>query len=101
MAGSTTIERVRRPEVGGRSDETTEPPWNVILHNDWNNDMVRVVYVLKKYIPGMTVKKATKIMWTAHTKGRAVAKSCHRELAELYEERLKAKGLTASVEKAG
>jgi hypothetical protein len=34
----------------------------------------------------------------AHTKDRAVAKTCHKELAELYEERLREKGLTVSVE---
>ena len=70
----------------------------MILHNDWVNGMGRVVYVLKKVIPGMTVKRAAKIMWTAHTEGRAIAKSCHKELAELYEERLKTKGPTASIE---
>ena len=32
------------------------------------------------------------------TNGRAVAKTCHRELAELYEERLRAKGRTVFVE---
>ena len=68
------------------------------MHNDFRNGMGRVVYVLRKVIPGMTVKKAVKVMWTAHTEGKAVVKSCHRELAELYEERLRAKGLTASVE---
>ena len=31
-------------------------------------------------------------------KGRAVAKTCHKELAELYEERLRTKGLTVSIE---
>ncbi len=87
---------VQKPEV--REKVRPEPPWNVILHNDWVNDMVRVVYVLKKCIPGMTVKKATKVMWTAHTQGKAVVKQCHKELAELYEERLKARGLTASIE---
>ena len=46
------------------------------------------------------MKKATGITWEAHTKGRAVAKSCHRELAELYKERLQATGLTVSVEPA-
>ena len=55
-----------------------------------------VVYALVRTIPGTSVKKATKIMWEAHTKGKAVAKSCHRELAELYEERLRAKGLTVT-----
>jgi ATP-dependent Clp protease adaptor protein ClpS len=39
-------------------------------------------------------------MWTAHTEGKAVAKSCHKELAELYRERLRGKGLTASIEPA-
>ena len=73
-------------------------PWNVILHNDWENSMPRVVVILKKVIPGMTLKKATKIMWDAHTAGKAVVKSCHKELAELYEERLLAKGLTVSIE---
>ncbi len=62
--------------------------------------MVRVVIVLKKVIPGMTLKKATAIMYTAHSCGKALVKSCHKELAELYEERLLAKGLTVSIEPA-
>ncbi len=43
----------------------------------------------------------SRLTWEAHTKGRAVAKTCHRELAELYEERLRAKGLIVSVEPVG
>jgi ATP-dependent Clp protease adaptor protein ClpS len=78
----------------------TEPPWNVILHNDWENSVTRVVWVLVKVIPGMTIKRATKVIWEAHTKGRAVARSCYKELAELYEERLRAKRLTVSLEPA-
>jgi ATP-dependent Clp protease adaptor protein ClpS len=62
--------------------------------------MVRVVILLKKVIPGMTLKKATAIMYQAHTRGQALVKSCHKELAELYEERLLAKGLTVSIEPA-
>ena len=73
-------------------------PWNVILHNDWDNSMPQVVVILKKVIPGMTLKKATRIMWEAHTTGKAVVKSCHKELAELYQERLLAKNLTVSIE---
>jgi ATP-dependent Clp protease adaptor protein ClpS len=83
-----------------RGVNQTEPPWDVVLHNDWDNSVTRVVWVLRKIIPGMTVKKATGIMWEAHSKGRAVAKSCHKELAEHYEERLRAKGLTVSGEPA-
>lgn len=87
---------VQKPEI--RERVRPEPPWNVILHNDWVNGMGKVVYVLKKVIPGMSIKKATKLMLTAHTQGKAVVKQCHKELAEMYEERLKAKGLTASIE---
>ena len=80
--------------------ERTEPPWNLVLHNDWENSMPRVVLILKRVIPGMTIKKATKIMYEAHSNGQAVVKSCHKELAELYQERLLERGLTATIEPA-
>ena len=89
----------KSPKIRTGEATVTEPPWNVILHNSWH-PVSWVVYVLRKVIPGMTLKKAVRLMWTAHTTGRVVVKSCHRELAEMYEERLKAKGLTASIEKA-
>lgn len=84
-----------------RNKAKPELPWNVLLHNDWNNSMPRVVIVLKKVVPGMTIKKATRIMWEAHSKGQAVVKSCHKELAELYMERLQQENLTVSIEPAG
>ena len=96
---SPTRTKASEPSIISGPDEATEPPYNVILHNSWH-PMTYVVYVLKKSIPGITIKKATKIMLSAHMEGRAVAKSCHKELAELYEERLKAKRLTATVEPA-
>jgi ATP-dependent Clp protease adaptor protein ClpS len=94
--------KIKREE-GTRTGIKARPdlPWNVILHNDWDNSMPQVVVILKKVIPGMTLKKATKIMWEAHTTGKALVKSCHKELAELYEERLLAEGLTVSIEPAG
>ena len=94
--------KIRRAE-GTRTGNEAKPdlPWNVILHNDWDNSMPQVVVILKKVIPGMTLKKASKIMWEAHTMGKALVKSCHKELAELYEERLIAEGLTVSIEPAG
>ena len=95
---ATEVDKARRTRTGRRA--RTEPPWNVVLHNDWENSMPRVVWVLVGAIPGMTVTRATGVMWEAHTKGQAVAKVCHKELAELYEERLRAKGLTASIEPA-
>ena len=96
MSTLTGSQTVQKPEV--RRKARPEPPWNVILHNDWVNGMGRVIYVLRRCIPGMTLKKATRIMWTAHTEGQAVVKQCHKELAELYEERLRAKKLTVSIE---
>ncbi len=96
---STKIKRAEGAQT--RIKVKPETPWNVILHNDWENSMPRVMVVLKKVIPDMTLKRAAKIMWEAHSKGRAVVKSCHRELAELYEERLRQEGLTVSIEKAG
>jgi ATP-dependent Clp protease adaptor protein ClpS len=91
--------RYRRAKTGRKT--SSEPPWNVVLHNDWDNSMVRVVVVLKKVIPGMTVGRATSIMYEAHSRGRAVVKRCHRELAELYQEKLEGEGLSATAEPAG
>ncbi len=93
---ATKIKRAEDTHTGIKIEP--DLPWNVILHNDWENSMPRVVVILKKVIPGMTLKKATKIMWEAHTTGKALVKSCHKELAELYEEQLLAKGLSVSIE---
>ncbi len=96
---ATKVKRAESTRIAIRAKPSL--PWNVILHNDWENSMPRVVVILKKVIPGMTLKKATKIMWEAHTTGKAVVKSCHKELAELYKEQLLAKGLTVSIEPVG
>ncbi len=96
-----TATKIKKEEqTRTRKKTRRELPWNVILHNDWDNSMPRVVIILKKVVPGMTLAKATKIMYEAHSTGQALVKSCHKELAELYEERLQAEGLTASIEPA-
>lgn len=77
---------------------TTEPPYKVILHNDDYTPMDHVVKALRKVIPRMNLKRAVSIMLEAHTKGKAVATKCHKELAELYQEGLKAEGLIATIE---
>ena len=94
---ATKTEKAQGPRTGKKA--RPEPPWNVVLHND-RNPINRVVYRLWRTIPGMTVKRATRVTWEAHTKGRAVAKRCHKELAVLYEERLRGKGLSVSIEPA-
>ena len=95
---ATKIKKDKETRTGNTAK--SEPPWSVILHNDWANSMPRVVIILKKVIPGMTLKKATKIMYEAHSTGQAVVKSCHKELAELYQERLQEEALTVSIEPA-
>ncbi len=99
MSLSMTMTKIKKEERTRTGNKTKrELPWNVILHNDWDNSMPRVVIILKKVIPGMTIAKATRIMIEAHTSGQALVKSCHKELAELYEERLQGEGLAASIE---
>ena len=95
---ATKIKKDERTRTGNKAK--SEPPWSVILHNDWENSMPRVVVILKKVIPGMTLKKAMKIMWGAHTTGQAMVKSRHKELAELYREQLKKEALNVSIEPA-
>ena len=95
---ATKIKRSERTQTGNKTKR--ELPWNVILHNDWENSMPRVVIILKKILPGMTLAKATRIMYEAHSTGQAVVKSCHKELAELYQEQLQSEGLTVSIERA-
>ncbi len=77
---------------------THEPPYRVILHNDDFTPMDHVVVALRKVIPRMSLPRAVSIMLEAHTKGKAVVTRCHKELAELYRERLKAEGLTSTIE---
>ena len=77
---------------------TQEPPYKVILHNDDYTPMDHVVKVLRKVIPRMNLRRAVSIMLDAHTKGKAVVTKCHKELAELYQEGLKAEGLIATIE---
>ena len=77
---------------------TQEPPYKVILHNDDFTPMEYVVESLIKVIPRMSERQAISIMIEAHTNGKAVAHKCHKELAELYADQLKSKGLSATIE---
>ncbi len=70
----------------------------MVLHNDWDNSMPWVVLILKKVIPGVGLKRAAGIMYEAHSKGRVVIERCHKDLAELYKERLQGEGLTVGLE---
>ena len=97
-----TTETETRPDIGQRQEprESLLRPWSVVLHNDDHNEMVYVVRSLVKCIPNLGARRATKIMFEAHNKGKAVVTTCPLELAELYRDRLQSCGLTATIEKA-
>jgi ATP-dependent Clp protease adaptor protein ClpS len=86
------------PKRRTEREYTTEPPYKVILHNDDYTPMEHVIKVLRKVIPRMNLRQAVSIMLEAHTKGKAVVTKCHKELAELYQEGLRAEGLIATIE---
>lgn len=92
LATETTPKETTRRRVA------QEPPYKVILHNDDYTPMEHVVATLRKVIPRMSTRRAVSIMLEAHTKGKAVAHKCHKELAELYAEQLMSEGLTATIE---
>ena len=64
MPPTMTATKIKKePRTRTENKTRRELPWNVILHNDWDNSMPRVVIILKKVIPGMTLAKATAIMY--------------------------------------
>ena len=96
--GTVVLATETTPKETTRRRITQEPPYKVILHNDDYTPMEHVVATLRKVIPRMTTRRAVSIMIEAHTKGKAVATKCHKELAELYREQLQSEGLTATIE---
>jgi ATP-dependent Clp protease adaptor protein ClpS len=75
------------------------PPFNVLLHNDDEHDMEFVVRSLVR-CASLQPHRAVQAMLEAHEKGVALVATCHRELAELIQERLQSDGLTATIEPA-
>lgn len=76
------------------------PPHRLILHNDDHNEMGHVVHALLRSVPELTEDRAYEVMWEAHLRGQAEVIRCPLERAELYCQRLRAAGLTATVERA-
>ena len=74
------------------------PPHAVVLHNDDVNDMGHVVRALLASVPELEVERATEVMLAAHLHGHAEVIRCPLERAELYRDRLRSHGLTATVE---
>jgi ATP-dependent Clp protease adaptor protein ClpS len=94
----STVKPAPAPKVETERRVSEEPPYKVILHNDDFTPMEHVVATLRKVIPRMSTRQAVDIMIEAHTKGKAVATKCHKELAELYMESLNNEGLISTIE---
>lgn len=69
-------------------------PWNVIVLNDNHNTFDGVAFALARTIPGVDYDKGLAMADRIHNSGRAVVWTGHKELAELYWEKLKGFGLT-------
>ncbi|MEZ6191815.1 MAG: ATP-dependent Clp protease adaptor ClpS [Phycisphaerales bacterium] len=72
------------------------PPWKVVLHNDHVNGMEDVVTTIKMLTP-LTEQAAVRRMLEAHTRGRSMLLTTHRERAELYKDQFASRGLTVTI----
>lgn len=72
--------------------------FQVVLFNDDHNEAGYVVRCLMTVF-GHPTPLATKIMFEAHSKGRAIAEMESGENAQLHKDQLQSFGLTAAVEK--
>ncbi|MDQ2867587.1 MAG: ATP-dependent Clp protease adapter ClpS [Verrucomicrobiota bacterium] len=77
----------------------TEPPWNVVVHNDPVNLMSYVTMVFQKVF-GLPREKAEHHMLEVHQLGRSLLWSGARERGELYVQQLHAYLLLATLEKS-
>ncbi|MEQ8844859.1 MAG: ATP-dependent Clp protease adaptor ClpS [Phycisphaerales bacterium] len=75
------------------------PPFHVLLHNDDEHEMLYVVESLVDTTP-LAYKPAARIMLEAHMRGAATVLTTHRERAEFYRDRIRSKGLVATIEPA-
>ncbi len=72
------------------------PPWKVVLHNDQVNGMEDVVVTIKRLTP-LSDQAAVRRMLEAHSRGRAMLLTTHRERAELYKYQFASRGLTVTI----
>ncbi len=75
------------------------PPWKVVLHNDDLNGMGDVVVTITMLTP-LSQQAAVRRMLDAHSRGRTLLLTTHRERAELYKDQFASRGLTVTIEPA-
>jgi ATP-dependent Clp protease adaptor protein ClpS len=73
------------------------PPWDVLLHDDDENDMVFVVETIVM-LTTLPTQDAVERMLEAHHSGVALLVNTHQEHAELLEEQFTSRGLTVTIE---
>ena len=89
----TTVERETK------TDEETEPPWNVVVHNDPVNLMSYVARIFQ-LVFGFAKQRAEKHMMEVHKLGRSIVWTGERERAEAYVQQLHGYLLLATIEKS-
>ena len=91
MADTLTEEKTR-------TKESTERPWNVVVHNDPVNLMSYVTMVFQRVL-GFDKKRAEKHMMEVHKAGRSVVWTGEREKGEMVVQQLHGFLLLATIEK--
>ena len=89
------------PEVDIEPDTSTSPdlPWVCIVWDDPVNLMSYVTYVFETVL-GYGRARATELMMTVHTKGKAVVSSGERDKVEADVKKLQTAGLWATMQRA-
>jgi ATP-dependent Clp protease adaptor protein ClpS len=75
------------------------PPYNVLLHNDDENDMTYVVDCIMM-LAAIDTKNAILRTLEAHTQGVSILLTTHQERAELLAEQFSSKQLKVTIEPA-
>jgi len=91
MSATITFPEVEE-EVGTEQQNKILPPYNVILVNDDDHSVEYVVFDVCQKLFGMKPQDGVKIAETVHHTGRAILKTCSKELAELKQEQVHSVG---------
>ncbi|HEV7867688.1 MAG TPA: ATP-dependent Clp protease adapter ClpS [Chthoniobacteraceae bacterium] len=86
-------------ETRSRTEDATDVPWNVVVHNDPVNLMSYVTRVFQKVF-GYSQERAETHMREVHELGRSIVWTGLRERAEAYVQQLHGYLLLATVEKS-
>jgi ATP-dependent Clp protease adaptor protein ClpS len=75
-------ESAPKNKVHASTQTRRQPPYHVILLNDEEHTFEYVIEMIVKVF-GHSMTTAENLTWQVHNKGRAIALTTHRELAEL------------------